>query len=451
VERLLKIGSIILLTAMGVGLLVTDGGATSILVIAIFSFVFVETFRRYADDKEFVTWIFLGALAARLAFGLLVHTYDLREFFGGDANTYDFRGWMLVSQWFGESRILDAESQLVLRTQGSGWGMYYFVAAIYSLLGRNILAAQSVCAVIGAATAPMAYFCAQKVFKNLSVSKTTALFVAFFPSFIIWSGQLMKDGLIIFLLVLAMTLVLRLQERLDLASVVLLVLSLSGILALRFYIFYMVAVAIGGSFIIGLTSSTQALIRNAVILLLVGVGLTYFGVVRNATTQLETYGTVDQLKRSRQDLAKSAKSGFGEDVDVTTTEGAVSTIPLGFSYLMFAPFPWQMANLRQSITLPEVLIWWAMIPMLAWGLWWSIRHRLRSAFPILIFSLMLTIAYSIFSGNVGTAYRQRTQIQVFLFIFIAVGIQLWREQRENKVLKRMSRGRARRMLGVRTT
>jgi len=33
---------------------------------------------------------------------------------------------------------------------------------------------------------------------------------------------------------------------------------------------------------------------------------------------------------------------------------------------------------------------------------------------------------------VGTAYRQRTQIQVFLFMFIAVGWTLFQERREDK-------------------
>jgi hypothetical protein len=99
---------------------------------------------------------------------------------------------------------------------------------------------------------------------------------------------------------------------------------------------------------------------------------------------------------------------------------------------MFAPFPWQAANLRQAVTLPEVLIWWAMLPLMIIGIGYTIRHRLREAFPALFFSLMLTLAYSIFQGNVGTAYRQRTQIQVFLFIFIAVGWTLRKEAQENK-------------------
>ena len=47
---------------------------------------------------------------------------------------------------------------------------------------------------------------------------------------------------------------------------------------------------------------------------------------------------------------------------------------------------------------------------------------------------MLTLLYSVFQGNVGTAYRQRTQIQVFLFMFIAAGWGLVREKIEDKKL-----------------
>jgi hypothetical protein len=45
---------------------------------------------------------------------------------------------------------------------------------------------------------------------------------------------------------------------------------------------------------------------------------------------------------------------------------------------------------------------------------------------------MLTLAYSIFQGNVGTAYRQRSQVLVFYFIFVAVGAVLFKERREER-------------------
>ena len=45
---------------------------------------------------------------------------------------------------------------------------------------------------------------------------------------------------------------------------------------------------------------------------------------------------------------------------------------------------------------------------------------------------MLTLEYSIFHGNVGNAYRQRSQLLVFYFIFVAVGYVLLLEKREEQ-------------------
>jgi len=206
-----------------------------------------------------------------------------------------------------------------------------------------------------------------------------------------------------------------------------------ALLSLRFYVFYMLCAAIAGAFVIGMQKVTAtSFARQLVAVLLIGLALTYFGVTRSASDQLDRYANLERIQRSRLDLAKSADSGFGRDVDVSTTSGALSTIPMGMLYLLFAPFPWQVASLRQSITLPEMVIWWASFPMLVLGLWFAIKYRLRMISPILIFTVMLTLAYSVFQGNVGTAYRQRAQLLVFYFIFVAVGFVLLKEKREER-------------------
>lgn len=417
-------------------LILSPEAAVSVIVVVILSVTAVSTFRHFSDDKDFVTKVFLLALFLRLAFGIFVHFFDLRLFFGGDAITYDTLGNRLMENWHSLNTNVDAETRRALATSGAGWGMNYFVGGLYFFLGRNILVAQSLCGVIGAATAPMVYICAQKVFQNIRVAKFSAFAIALFPSFIIWSSQLMKDGLIIFLLVLAMTMVLHLQEKFDYGAVVVLVLSLFGIMSLRFYIFYMVMAAVVSSFLIGTANTIPAIARRSVVLIVIGLGLTYFGVIRTASLDLDRFGSLEAVQRSRSDLATSATSGFGAEMDVSTTEGAISALPVGLTYLMLAPFPWQVSNFRQAITLPEVLLWWAMIPLMISGLIYSFRTKLRMAFPILIFTIMLTLAYSIFQGNVGTAYRQRTQIQVFLFMFIAVGWVLYKEKRENQEIIR---------------
>jgi 4-amino-4-deoxy-L-arabinose transferase-like glycosyltransferase len=367
-----------------------------------------------------------------MLFGAFIHTFDLRGFFGGDAITYDLFGKIIVDIWFNTVTASEMLVQKATSTGTPGWGMNYLTAVIYLFTGRNILAAQSFCAVIGAATAPMVYICAQRIFNNRQVSRNAALMVALFPAFIIWSGQLLKDGLVIFLLVLAMTMVLQLQEKFNYFSVIFLIFALFGILSLRFYIFYMVAISVAGSFIIGQSSgSAKSTARGFILLILTGIALTYLGVLRTATENFDKWGSLESVQRSRSDLARS-NSGFGDEIDVSTTEGAITAIPVGFTYLMLAPFPWQLGSLRQSITIPEMIVWWSMMPLLVTGLAYTIKNRLRHAISILIFTLMLTLAYSIFQGNVGTAYRQRTQIQVFLFIFIAVGWTLRKEKRENE-------------------
>jgi len=438
-EKEFPILAAILILALGVISILYPELGSAILIITALSVASLIVFRRYTDEKNFLTSLFLVALAARLAFGIFVHLLDLRDFFGGDAITYDNNGWILAQYWSGQIGAGDFAVEKAIATNGSGWGMNYLVGGLYYLLGRNILAAQSLCAVFGAATAPMVYYCAVNLFSNKRVAKISAFTIALFPSFIIWSSQLMKDGLIIFLLVLAMTMVMQLQKKFNYAALLLLIFSMGGIISLRFYIFYMVAAAVAGSFLVGLNSTPQSILRRSLILVILGLGLTYLGVIRNANVTYERFGNLERIQASREDLARSAESGYGEDLDVSTTSGAISAIPIGFAYLMLAPFPWQVENFRQAITLPEVLIWWAMIPFMIAGLWYSIRHKLRNTVPILIFSIMLTLAYSIFQGNVGTAYRQRTQIQVFLFIFIAVGWTLFKENRENKALEIRSR------------
>jgi len=425
------------------GVLLSDG-AVAVMVVAVCAIPTIFLIRRYfPDDSDFLTQAFLVGLLIRLLFGLMVEIFNMREFFGGDSLLYDFLGGILADTWRGNTPNIDEYwIRKATEIQGSGWGMNYLIGAIYYVVGKNIFAAQSFCAFIGAATIPMIYGCAYQFTGNRRVARISALLVALYPAFIVWSGQLLKDGLIVFLLVLSITMVLHLQKKLDYAAVFALIFALFGILSLRFYIFYMVVAATVGSFVVGFSNSPQAVVRRLVVIALLGIGLTYLGVLNNSQKDVSEYANLEQIQKTRGYLIDAGGASFGEDYDVSTTEGALVALPVGFLYLMLAPFPWQMTNFRQLTTLPDVLLWWASIPLLIAGLWYTIKNRLRNSIAILIFTMMITLTYSLFQGNVGMAYRQRTQIQVFLFIFIAVGWSLIQEKRENmrllKLLKRQA-------------
>jgi hypothetical protein len=365
--------------------------------------------------------------------GLVIFIFRGQDFFGGDALTYDFFGNAQLLGWGGDKYYQAIANQFVRSGESSGWGMVYLVAAVYGIIGRNMLAIQFMNAVFGAATAVIIFLCAHHVFNNLRVARIAGIAVAFYPSLVLWSSQGLKDGPIVFFLALSILATLKLGEKLSLTYVFVLFCSLLALISLRFYVFYMICIAIGGAFVVGMQSITAtSFMRQFAAIILLGLALTYVGVTRSASVQFERYGNLEQVQRTRFDLARSAESGFGQDVDVSSTSGALSTIPMGILYLLFAPFPWEITSLRQSITLPEMVIWWASFPLLVLGLWFTIKYRLRMISPILIFTVMLTLAYSIFQGNVGTAYRQRAQLLVFYFIFVAVGFVLLKEKREEK-------------------
>src|ERR1041385_5110952 len=409
-----------------------DAAKAVLLSTALASIAGLYAFKRKTDGT-FLLRLFVAGLLARYIIALAIFSFRGQDFFGGDALTYDFFGNAQLLGWGGDKYFQTVADQFVRSGEGSGWGMVYLVAAIYGVIGRNLLAIQLINSVFGAATAVVIYLCAQHVFQNSRVARVAGIAVAFYPSLVLWSAQGLKDGPIVFCLALAILATLKLGDKLTFKYIAVLVGVLLSLIALWFYVFYMISVAIAGAFIIGMQRVTaSSFARQFTAMILLGLALTYIGVTRTATANFERYGNFQALQRSRSDLARSAESGFGRDVDVSSTSGALSTIPMGVVYLLFAPFPWQITSLRQSITLPEMIIWWASFPLLVLGLWFAIKYRLRMISPILIFTVMLTLAYSVFQGNVGTAYRQRAQLLVFYFIFVAVGFVLMKEKREER-------------------
>ena len=142
--------------------------------------------------------------------------------------------------------------------------------------------------------------------------------------------------------------------------------------------------------------TAKSFARQFIAIILLGLGLTYMGVTRSATAQFEQYGSLQRVQVSRLDLARSAESGFGTRRGVSTTTGALSTIPLGLLYLFFAPFPVAdcfVASKHHPAGNGRLV---GFVSLLILGFWFTIKYRLRMISPILIFTVMLTFAYSVF-------------------------------------------------------
>ncbi len=409
-------------------------GLLAILVAAALNLVVIYRIRARAPQGEsgFLVRVYLWTVLIRYSLAVLLNVFvtdsAVAAAFWGDSGSYDIGGYQLSLRWSGEP-ITSA----YMSTSISGYGWVYFVGSIYYVFGRNQLLVQLLNGLMGGLTVLVIYSIAARLFDR-SVARWAAVFMAFFPQMVFWSTGMYKDPAILLCIAVAMFAVLRASRqpvrvadghvrrgggRSDHAALLHRVLRRSSRRS---------------------PPSCSAQRRGGVRMVVTYglLGLLLFGalnvaVKRETLEQQTTYLTLERLQVTREDQAMWGRSGFGQEYDVSTPAGALATLPVGLVYLLFAPFPWSISGLRQALVVPETLVWYALMPSFVRGLAFGLKRQFRAILPIAVFALSLTLAYALMQGNIGTAYRQRTQITMFFFIFMAAGIVEKKRQHLDRV------------------
>jgi 4-amino-4-deoxy-L-arabinose transferase-like glycosyltransferase len=383
--------------------------------------------RAESSEAHFLLRVYAWAILIRcslaIALNIFVTNSAFAAAFWGDSGSYDIGGFQLALKWSGEPVLSPLTSMTI-----SGYGWVYFVGAVYSVFGRNQLLVQFLNGLIGSVTMLVIYAIAARLFDR-AVARWAALFMAFFPQMVFWSTGMYKDPATQLCIAISMYAVLRLRERLSVGMIGIFVVAELALTTLRFYIAYFVAFAALATFLFAQRRGMVRLLITYGVLLGTLLGAFNVAVRRETLERQASYMTLDRLQTTREDQAMWGQSGFGQEYDVSTPIGALAALPTGLVYLLFAPFPWAVSGLRQALVLPETLVWYALMPAFARGLLYAAKNRFRAALPILVFAASLTAAYALMQGNVGTAYRQRTQITMFFFIFMGVGLVERRRQR----------------------
>jgi hypothetical protein len=387
------------------------------------------------SERRLLSRVFWWTIALRYSVALFLNVYANDPFglgsqfatmFWGDSSTYDFGGFALSSYWNGDTLVDPLMSSHV-----SGWGFYYVVGAIYRVFGHNQMLVQFFNGSLGTVTAFVIYAIAKDLF-GIAPARWALKFMAFFPQMVFWSTGIYKDPSIMLCIAICMYSVIRLSREWKLQYLFLYVLASICIIPLRFYIFYMVVFATLSTFLVAQRRAAVSRLASQVFMILVIVLAFGYGVNREQVSQQLEYFDLRKVQLTRADQAHWSSTGYGQEYDVSTTSGALAALPKGILFLLFSPFPWMMGSMRQMLTLPETLAWYGLMPALWRGLRYTVRERFRDALPILAFATILTLAYAIYQGNVGTAYRQRTQITMFFFIFMGVGLAEKEKTKEQK-------------------
>src|SRR5687768_15373485 len=91
------LGSILLVVALALAGLFLPEALSALLLVLVFSAIALVAIRRSgAEEKNFLTALFVIGLLLRLIFGFFIEVFDLRNFFGADALGYHLKGGMIV-------------------------------------------------------------------------------------------------------------------------------------------------------------------------------------------------------------------------------------------------------------------------------------------------------------------------------------------------------------------
>lgn len=262
---------------------------------------------------------------------------------------------------------------------------------------------------------------------DVRAAKVTGVLAAVFPSLVLWSILNVRDSMATFLVVLLVWASARLSSRFQIRDLVVFLLALVGLTAIRDYMAFLVlsGVAVGAFAAVRPNRMVASMLTGLVVIL----ALTYTAERVSLFTTINPEAILGTAQSLRTGLQANATSAFGVGASTLTIGSSLQYLPLGASFLLFAPFPWAIETPLQLVAMPETLLWYPLFLMALRGLWITgNRGRLHKAMIPLSVLLVVTASYALVEGNFGTAYRHRAQIMPLFFLFSGVGVSWFLER-----------------------
>lgn len=364
------------------------------------------------EERSWVLNLLIVAFLLRATAATMFAAFPELRVFHEDAEGNEVNGMYLASVWRNEAPPI--------RIPETNYGFVHLAAGIYYIFGRYPVNASLFNSLLGTLMALFIYKLTKRIFHDV-VAKRAALLVALMPSMIMWGSIALKDVPVTFCIVISLSSCVALKQKITLESLAGTFLPIMAIQPMRFYIVYFVVFAIVASLLLDRSFNyLTGVYRQIFIVGCIAALFFLLGIADRAESDAQ-YASLEYISQYRHGMASSANSGFDADVDISQPGSALAYLPIGIAHLLLAPFPWQMVSLRPLIAAPETIFWWTLVPATVRGIVFSVKNRFADTSPLIVFTTTLTAVYSLIHGNVGSAFRQRAQILVFLFVFSALG------------------------------
>jgi hypothetical protein len=230
--------------------------------------------------------------------------------------------------------------------------------------------------------------------------------------------------------------VLRLQTQWRARSLALVALSILALWGLRYYLAILLAAVVMLGLLWGRRKPASGVVRSrapvflrqgAVALGFVAIMFSVGFVERSESLLVENdQGVLMELDQRRQWLSTAAESGYLAESRVATPQEAAEYFPTGLLYFLFVPFPWQFGSFRQNAAIPDTLLWTFLYPLVVVGVIRGLRVNRPGTVVLVGLTAGMCLFYALLSGNIGTAYRMRSQVWLLWAPFAMWGWEIVR-------------------------
>lgn len=362
-----------------------------------------------------VVALVLTAYGIRLILSLFLRQVPLFSHgLGGDCLTYEREGLAIARLWGYDyvHYVTSDELPILGRTSLPG---NLFALVTYANDGPTPFGCTSVIAALACLSCLNIYSLAIEFGSTRRAAQLALGTLLFLPSFLYYTSDMYKDGIVQFCVVFIGGSALRLARRFSFKHIAVAAACLGALALTRFYLVYAMLPPLGLG-ILGLRSRSPIRTVVSVVAVCLG-GLVLATTTDAADTFLGDANAAYELGTSKEVLEANAQGGSGVQLEGSTS----STFVQALAYTLFAPFPWQSGSIGFQLGKIDCLVWYVIAYYAAKGVVRLIKARRGEVTILLLFIVPTTLAYAAAFANVGLTVRERLGVVMICALLSAMG------------------------------
>lgn len=426
-------------------LLFFSPGSVFIFSVALLVLFFINRIGEN-DERRFLSLLFSIALSSRIIVSLLSMFIAIyigkilnyahmgypdysTPYLVDDSGYYTLRGLFNSMYWLNKPMHPITIEAMVTNPYGAT-GYIYLLATFFTLFGYSPIASRFINCLLGALIAILIYSIVRNIFGK-KPAVLSSILVAFWPSLFFWSITNLKETSLIFLAYLMIWSAIKFHS------------------TKRFYYLILISLSILAQFSIR-RAYIEFIYLNVIIVLLYFLLVFILNLYRKkrfffiAVSSLASLFFILIFKENLYLLFSSMLQKAIVFYQGTISEGGIyyqflsteQPVKLNMGYLEFLtvlskawthmllePFPWRFIHSKSIfLTMPQMLLWYFLMPFFAIGALISVRYRLRQASILFLYFFIIASALAITGANIGTIFRFRDIVTPVVLVFSSIGL-----------------------------